>query len=39
MPGQGSVQMISRVKLFLFAGLLSKMVFGLAGNCPSIVAR
>jgi len=31
MPGQGSVKMISRVKLFLFAGLLSEMVFGLAG--------
>ena len=31
MPSQRSVKMISRVKLFLFAGLLSKMVFGLAG--------
>jgi acyl-CoA thioesterase-1 len=35
MPGQGSVKMISRVKLFLFAGLLSKIVFGLAGTAQA----
>jgi len=31
MPGKNVPKMISKIKLLLFAGLLSGMVFGLAG--------